>query len=52
MCRLDVHARCALEYLDDGLLTLDFKNLATTLRAVGKGELDDFVIGGKLQRLQ
>jgi hypothetical protein len=52
MCRLDVHTRCALEYLDDCLLSLDFKNLATTLRAVGKGELDDFVIRGKLPRLR
>jgi hypothetical protein len=51
MCRLDVHARCAFEYLDNGLLTLDFKNLATTFRAVGEGELNDFVIRGKLPRL-
>jgi hypothetical protein len=34
--RLYVHTRRTLEYLDNGLLSLNFKDLATTFRAVRK----------------
>jgi hypothetical protein len=44
MGRLYIHTRRALEYLDNGLLSLNLEDLTTTLRAVWEGELDDLIV--------
>jgi hypothetical protein len=41
---LYIHTRRALEYLNNGLLSLNFEDLATTFRTVREGELNDLIV--------
>ena len=41
---LHIHTRRTLEYLDNGLLSLNFEDLATTFRTVREGELNDLIV--------
>jgi len=48
MRSLDVDTVCALEHLDDGLLSLYFEHLAAAFGTIWEGQLDDFVVGREL----
>lgn len=48
MCRLDVYARSPLKHLDNSLLPLHFKDLATPFGSVWQRELHNFIVRSEL----
>jgi hypothetical protein len=48
---LDVDTGRSFEYLYDRLFALDLENLTSPSRTIGKGESNDFVVRGELERI-